>query len=129
MGGKLEADESPLEAAVRELQEESGLALCPSAFIPIGTLSFPNFKPHKSEDWMVTVFEARVTEAERHQPLVGPEGSLHWVNASEVLGLPTWPGDREFLPRVLAREPFCGTIWYRGREVERVWITDFGASR
>src|SRR5947209_14723068 len=51
LGGKLDIDESPLEAAKRELLEESGLDLPESAFRALGVLQFPNFKAHKSEDW------------------------------------------------------------------------------
>jgi 8-oxo-dGTP diphosphatase len=123
LGGKLELDESPLDAAVRELAEESGLVLAPEFLTPLGFLTFPNFKPHKSEDWFVTVFEAQVSAEERRRPVSGPEGSLHWVGIDRVPELPTWPGDRAFLPHVIRRSAFCGTIWYSGREVLRSWIT------
>ena len=56
LGGKCEPDESPLEAAIREFKEESGLVLEPGAVKPLGVLQFPNFKPAKHEDWMVFVF-------------------------------------------------------------------------
>ena len=125
LGGKLELDESPLDAAVRELEEESGLSLSRERFRPLGVLSFPNFKPHKNEDWWVTVFEAEVSRAERQRPVSGPEGSLHWVPIDQVESLPTWPGDREFLPRVIRRESFLGTFWYEGRALRRFEIQDF----
>ncbi len=115
LGGKLELNESPLQAAVRELHEESGLSLPSEAFRPVGVLLFPNFKAHKNEDWHCTVFEAQVSE--RVQSAKGPEGELYWVRSSELLELPLWPGDRYFLPRVIERKPFLGTIWYQGQDV------------
>src|ERR1051326_4445564 len=58
LGGKCEADESPLQAAKREVKEEAGLDLDLSSFHPMGVIQFPNFKPHKKEDWIVFLFSA-----------------------------------------------------------------------
>jgi 8-oxo-dGTP diphosphatase len=123
LGGKLELDESPLEAARRELREESGLDLPEAAFRPLGTLQFPNFKAHKGEDWLVFVFVAHVEQA-HSQLLLGScaEGVLHFVPAEDLAALNLWPGDREFIPFVQAEKPFFGTIWYRGQDVERSWV-------
>jgi 8-oxo-dGTP diphosphatase len=52
------------------------------------------------------------------------EGELHWIEEREVPDLNLWPGDRHFLPYVLARQPFLGTIWYRGPDVERHWVAE-----
>src|SRR5689334_13207618 len=56
LGGKCEKDESPLEAAHREVLEESGLDIPLAQFKALGVLQFPNFKAHKNEDWVVFVF-------------------------------------------------------------------------
>lgn len=123
LGGKLEADEAPAETAVREAREEAGLALEPERLKPLGVLQFPNFKAHRSEDWIVWVFVARLDAAlPRPEPRRGPEGDLHWVAAAEVFALRLWPGDRQFLPHVLAERPFQGTIWYDGAEVLRAEV-------
>lgn len=132
LGGKLELDESPLEAAQRELREESGLELPAEAFKPRGMIQFPNFKAHKNEDWVVFLFVAAAPGASAGWPVWGGrgrwspagEGELHWVPQSEVMGLSLWPGDREFLPQVLAGEAVLGTVWYQGTEVVRAWIVD-----
>lgn len=127
LGGKLEADESPLEASVRELREESGLDLPAAWFHPMGTLQFPNFKPHKSEDWLCFVFEVQIPADDRAridaQSLQGPEGELHWIQVSDLLKLNLWAGDLHFIPYVQAGRPFFGTIWYHGQVVERAWVT------
>jgi 8-oxo-dGTP diphosphatase len=123
LGGKLEPGESPLDAAGRELYEESGLRLPLERFQALGTLQFPDFKAHKNEDWMVFVFRAEVSAAEAakvHSQV--DEGKLHWISPDRLPELGFWAGDRYFLPHVLAARPFLGTIWYRGQEVVRQWI-------
>jgi 8-oxo-dGTP diphosphatase len=126
LGGKLELDESPLQAARRELQEESGLDLPEERFRCLGWLTFPNFKPHKHEDWLVYVFEARVTEEERGSPVQGPEGSLHWIAAEKVKDLNLWAGDRHFIQYVAAGRTFWGTLWYQGQAVVRAQVSALG---
>lgn len=123
LGGKLELDESPLQAAVRETREESGLELRPEEFRARGAILFPNFKPQKSEDWAVSLFAAELARKPARLA-AGDEGGLHWVARARILELPLWPGDREFLPRVLAGGTVFGTIWYRDGQVAR---TEFSA--
>ncbi len=123
LGGKLEADESPLQAARREMREESGVDLPESAFKPIGVLQFPNFKAHKNEDWLCYVFVADLTDEQaRSVPSSCAEGQLHWIPSSDIVSLNLWPGDRHFIPHVLAAKPFIGTLWYEGQNVRDVWI-------
>ena len=120
LGGKAELDESPLQTARREFFEEAGLLLDESAFTPLGTLLFPNFKPHKNEDWLVTVWVARVTDLEApFLPGTCAEGERHWIPSSDLLKLNLWAGDRHFIPHVLEERPFLGTIWYQGETVVR----------
>jgi 8-oxo-dGTP diphosphatase len=123
LGGKLEPGESPLEAAVRELREESGLTPRAAEFRALGTLTFPDFKPKKSEDWVVFVFTVQVADG----PLAAcEEGELHWVEAAQVPTLNLWEGDRHFIGQVLAAKPFLGTIWYQDGGVHRHWIAELG---
>lgn len=123
LGGKLEADESPLEGAVREFREEAGIEVPAGAFRSLGVLQFPLFKPHKREDWLVYLFEVRLDSGQRARvPSECPEGALRWVRDSEVMNLPLWDGDVLFLPHVLRGEPILGTLWYREGKVARHWI-------
>lgn len=123
LGGKCEPDESPQETARREFEEEAGLALPLEAFRALGSLTFPNFKAHKSEDWLVYVFEVELGAEQCGQILrKTAEGELHWVPAADLLKLNLWPGDKHFIPLVAARRPFLGTIWYQGPDVMRHWI-------
>ncbi|MBC7387020.1 MAG: NUDIX domain-containing protein [Cryobacterium sp.] len=127
LGGKCEADESYLEAAVRELEEESTLRLAPEVFKFAGFLQFPNFKPRKSEDWSCMLYRARVDEsAALSVPEKNAEGSLHWVKTTEILVLNLWAGDRTFIPYILAGKAFTGATWYEHGEVKRHDLTPVG---
>lgn len=128
LGGKFETGESPLEASRREFREEAGISLPESAFRPLGVLQFPNFNPARREDWIVFVFEAAADSAAAKPGLLrgSPEGDLHWVAESELLSLPLWEGDREFLPWVLERRPFTGTYWYEDGRLARSWLAPLG---
>jgi 8-oxo-dGTP diphosphatase len=128
LGGKCELDESPLEAAQREVKEESGIELPHSLFQALGTLQFPNFKPHKNEDWMVFVFHAEISPSEKPYTLPSSaEGELHWIPIQDILTLNLWPGDRYFIPYVLEQKAFMGTLWYKEKEVIRHWMTLIGS--
>ena len=123
LGGKLEQDESALQAAQRELREESGLHLELEQFRSQGVIHFPNFKPHKNEDWMVFLFTAQCGASEAQQvQSQSAEGSLHWIKREDVAQLNLWPGDRLFIHHILAQKPLAGTIWYRDGQVEQSWI-------
>jgi 8-oxo-dGTP diphosphatase len=118
MGGKLEADESPWQGARRELREETGIELSEQELKLLGTLQFPNFKAHKSEDWLCFVFTARLSQVSSAVKLAPcDEGVLQWVPASDLLSLNLWPGDRHFIPHVLEDKPFAGMIRYQGQDV------------
>lgn len=123
LGGKCEKNESYLEAARRELREESGLDLPKERFRSLGLLQFPNFKAHKNEDWTVMVFAAEVEENELvHVIPKSDEGELHWIPEADLEKLNLWPGDRHFIPFVSRQEPFYGAIWYDGPSVTRVEV-------
>ena len=118
LGGKLERDESAVTAARREFLEEAGLDLEEARFQPLGTLLFPLFKPHRSEDWLVFVFVVDLKDHEIPQQQCS-EGSLSFIEDHRILGLPLWPGDLHFLPFVFKRKPFWGTFWYLNGELSR----------
>lgn len=124
LGGKCEPDESFVDAARREVREESGLEL--GEVKTLGVLQFPSFKAHKNEDWLVFVLTAEVAAEVVDRPLSGPEGDLHWKRADELLSLNLWPGDRYFMEHVIARRPFAGTIWYQGKDVVRAEVRPLG---
>ena len=116
LGGKLEGFESPWECASREIREEAGLVVSPERLKWCGMLHFPNFKPHKHEDWWCSVLTGELSVGEggsiAEGARVSDEGTLHWIPEAQISGLNLWEGDRQFLPPVLAGEPVFGTLRY-----------------
>jgi 8-oxo-dGTP diphosphatase len=113
LGGKLEARESPLECAKREVLEESGLSA--NSFQFAGHITFPNFDG--SNDWSVFLFTASgISGSLLTDP---PEGDLVWVKQDELLELNLWEGDYIFLPWVMAGKRFLAKFEYHdGRYIE-----------
>jgi 8-oxo-dGTP diphosphatase len=108
--------ETPLDAAVREFREEAGIETRHADWHWLGQLWFPDFKAALREDWWVTVFWTELTAEQASKIPTGTlmdEGTLHWVPSRQVMNLNLWDGDREFLPFVLNRKPFQGTLHYQ----------------
>lgn len=111
LGGKLEPGESPEECVIREVREESGLAIEEPRLR--GILTFPSFRP--GEDWLVFVFTAA-----RFSGTLGEcaEGALEWVPDDALLDRPLWEGDRVFLPWLSQPRFFSGKFVYRDGALE-----------
>ena len=115
-GGKLEKGESPLECAVRETLEETGLLV--SDFKLKAAIYF---KSDIYEDEKIYVFtgENFVEEAEP----VSFEGKLDWIREEDISGLNLWEGDRLFLEYVLSgREYFEMELVYKGESLEKAFL-------
>ena len=92
-GGKLEANETPYQAAVRETTEEVGLT--PQNPIMRGTLRFVFADGYHLE---VSVF----TATEWSGTMIStPEAIPFWVKEAEIPYRDMWADDRLWLPRVL----------------------------
>jgi 8-oxo-dGTP diphosphatase len=105
LGGKLDAGESPEECVIREIREESGLAILEPRLR--GVLTFPAFKP--GEDWLVFLYTATKFQGEVG---VCAEGDLEWVADGRLAELPLWEGDRIFLPWLDQDRFFSGKFTY-----------------
>jgi len=110
LGGKLEPGESALDAAVREIEEESGLTVVPDALTPMGVLTylFPH-KPAWSQRSNVFVTD-RFSGIPRESDELNPE----WFTIARLPVDEMWDDARHWLPGVLA-----------GRSVEATFT--FGA--
>ena len=121
LGGKLEANEDVVGGMRRELLEEAGL-VCESMQLA-GTISWPGFG-NRGEDWFGFLFRIdRFSGTIRES---NPEGTLLWVEVSDVLALPLWEGDQHFLPLIFDRTSpqFHGVMPYsEGRPVSWSYST------
>lgn len=81
VGGKLEPHETPLEAAIRETKEETGIELADMDFFGILTETSP-----VKYNWICYTYAA---EIEWTPPPYCDEGELEWVSFDKVLDLST----------------------------------------
>ncbi|MBB4264575.1 NUDIX hydrolase [Roseospira visakhapatnamensis] len=98
-GGKLEAGESPVQAAVREFAEETGLYAQDAVLRGIIRETSP------VADWQWLMFMYRVTAFTGELLAAPPEGELIWVDIDRLPDLTLPDADRVFAPRLLADTP------------------------
>jgi 8-oxo-dGTP diphosphatase len=109
LGGKFEPGETPEECVIREVFEESGLAIRKPKMC--GLLMFPKFK---GNDWYVFVF----TTIEFSGELIdSPEGKLEWISDEELLDLNLWESDHVFMPWIREGKFFSAKFEYEGDEM------------
>ncbi|MDQ0454183.1 NUDIX hydrolase [Rhizobium paknamense] len=86
-GGKAEPGESPQEAALRELREETGLiGHNPELFATYELLPEPEGPPH--HHFLLSVFLVRVESTGGEAVAASDAGSLGWFTLEEVRRLP-----------------------------------------
>ncbi len=90
LGGKFEPGECPEACVIREVQEESGLAISMPKLR--GFITFPAFDD--IQDWYVFVFTADQFKGEL---IDSNEGRLEWIPDTELDKLNLWEGDPIFL--------------------------------
>ena len=96
--GKFEEGESPQDCLLREVQEETGLHLTQYRFRGIVTFVSDRYETEYMHLFTAHGFEGELTACD--------EGELRWVEKDEVLSLPLWEGDREFLRLLREDAPF-----------------------
>ncbi len=92
IGGKFEDAESPEECMLREVREETGLAVTDYDYRGIVTFV--------SDLWETEYMHLFTVSGFTGQPRECDEGELAWIPKEEVLKLNLWEGDRLFLERL-----------------------------
>lgn len=85
VGGKLERGERPVDAAVRETREETGLVIEAPVFCGILSESSPT-----DYNWLCYIYLADIPWQE---PPPCDEGQLEWISAGRLRDIPTPPTD------------------------------------
>lgn len=97
LGGKIEEGETPEEALIREIKEESGLNL-----VNYEKRGIVHFKDTNYTETMHLYtsndFEGVIKECD--------EGTLSWIPKEEVLNLKIWEGDKVFLKLLINNSPY-----------------------
>jgi 8-oxo-dGTP diphosphatase len=93
-GGKIDADERPEEALIRELREELGILVKPACLAPL------TFASHAYEDFhlLMPLYVCRRWEGFA-QPLEGQ--ALKWVRAKDLRDYPMPPADAPLIPHLV----------------------------
>lgn len=103
-GGKLEGEETPLECAVRETEEE--VEVSPEKIEKAGELEFI----FGEEPFMfVHVFKA---ENYSGKPVETEEARPEWFPVENLPLNEMWPDDRYWMPKMLEGEKFLGRFYF-----------------
>lgn len=121
-GGKIDPGETPLEAIIRETQEE--LHVTPLSPIKLGELHFhmsdvPHILCHV---YRANDLEGTPTETDEAVPL--------WTDLAEIPYERMWEDDRYWLPHIIANRPFTGKFSFDGdkmlsKEISMKTLDDF----
>ncbi len=105
-GGRLEPDETPLEAAIREVREE--LCVVPTGVEKRGELAFQFTDGYAL---FCHVFSADGCEGE---PCETEEAAPIWTPVDAIPYGEMWADDALWMPHMLARRPFAGRFVFDG---------------
>lgn len=105
-GGKVETDEPLLEAAVREVKEESNVDVLRDALIHVATLEFffDDGSEVEAHVFLVHTFTGEPIETDEMLP--------QWFGFSDVPFSEMWDADKDWVPRVLRGEQLRGKVWF-----------------
>jgi 8-oxo-dGTP pyrophosphatase MutT (NUDIX family) len=106
-GGKVEADETVEAAAVRELEEETGVRVLTEELRPVASLTFL-FPARPAWDQSVYVF---LVERWAGEPMESAEMRPVWFGMDDLPFEQMWEDGVHWLPRVMAGERIVA--WFR----------------
>ncbi len=108
-GGKIEAGETIVQAAVRELREECGVCVTGEKLENVGRLEFI-FPAEPEFDHDVHIFLARIWQGEPQETV---EMRPCWFTASDIPYKQMWADDIYWLPKILHGEKIAGTVVFQ----------------
>lgn len=97
VGGHVEKGETPDQALIREVKEETGLDLV--SFNKRGLVYFV-LNGYEEEMYIYTSLDFKGELIECN------EGDLLWVDKDKVMSLPIWEGDKYFLKHLLEEDKY-----------------------
>jgi 8-oxo-dGTP diphosphatase len=124
-GGKLEADETPEQAVVREVFEESGLRVREDDLVPLGRIryEFPHREAWSQVSWVFATRTWSGTVIESDELL------LDWIPVNEIPFDRMWDDAKFWLPGALAAPgsgPFIERRYVFGADLATVVESDDG---
>ncbi|MFZ2252543.1 MAG: NUDIX domain-containing protein [Minisyncoccia bacterium] len=115
-GGKIEAGETIINAAVREIDEESSVAVAVTDLEKIAVIEF-FFKDGKHLEvhtYFVNTWEGEPEETEEMRP--------EWFLYNDIPYEKMWADDIHWLPFALRGGKFTGRVWFKedGKSIEKM---------
>ena len=125
VGGKFEMDETPDECLLREVAEETGLLL--TSYRQRGVISFISDTFENEEMYLYTAdaftYLDKSPVTEDFPKIECNEGTLEWIDISDVESIPTWEGDKYFLRELAAgNSNIQMTLEYKGDTLVRAQL-------
>ena len=112
VGGHIEQGETPDQAAIREVFEETGLHV--HSLNCAGEVLFIN------DDYQEIMYVYEITDFSGEE-IECNEGVLRWIPIKEIYDYPMWEGDKEFLPLLINHTPyFKMTLIYKNKDLMQV---------
>ena len=109
VGGHIEKGETPKDAAIREIKEETGLTVKELNYV--GVVKFIN----DDYDELMHLFTVDSFEGEL---IECNEGELKWIPIKEIYDYPMWEGDKAFLPLLVNNSEFFKLkLTYQGKKL------------
>mgnify|MGYP000205630659 CR=1 FL=1 len=109
-GGKIEPGETPLEAIIRETQEE--LCITPHAPLKLGELKFSmsDYADIHCHVYRADSFSGVPTETDEAVPV--------WTELGEIPYHRMWEDDQYWLPLLIQKQSFLGHFIFKGEKMQ-----------